>query len=77
MTEHAGLIQVITFRPAPGDVMTCWLCAPRSKSAAVADGCFGAQTRTRTRIRTPWRQSPGSTTGAAWRHPRPPREAAL
>jgi quinol monooxygenase YgiN len=47
MTEHAGLIQVTTFRPAPGrrdDVLT--LCAQTQERAAVADGCFGAQTCT-------------------------------
>jgi quinol monooxygenase YgiN len=47
MTEHAGLIQVITFRPAPGrrdEVLA--LCAETQERAAAADGCFGAQTST-------------------------------
>jgi quinol monooxygenase YgiN len=47
MTEHAGLIQVITFQPAPGrrdDVLA--LCAETRQRAAAADGCFGAQTCT-------------------------------
>ena len=47
MTEHAGLIQVITFRPAPGrrdEVLA--LCAQTQEHAAAADGCFGAQTCT-------------------------------
>lgn len=47
MTEHAGLIQVTTFRPAPGrrdEVLA--LCAQAQERAAVADGCFGAQTCT-------------------------------
>lgn len=45
MTEHAGLIQVTTFRPAPGrrdEVLA--LCAESQERAAAADGCFGAQT---------------------------------
>ena len=45
MAEHAGLIQVITFRPAPGrrdEVLA--LCAETQERAAAADGCFGAQT---------------------------------
>jgi quinol monooxygenase YgiN len=45
MTEHAGLIQVTTFRPAPGrrdEVLA--LCAETQQRAAAADGCFGAQT---------------------------------
>jgi len=44
MTEHAGLIQVTTFRPSPGrrdEVLA--LCA-QIQERAVADGCFGAQT---------------------------------
>jgi quinol monooxygenase YgiN len=47
MTEHAGLIQVTTFRPAPGqrdEVLA--LCAQAQQRAAAADGCFGAQTCT-------------------------------
>src|SRR5437764_5356519 len=47
MTEHAGLIQVTTFRPAPGrrdEVLT--RCAEAQERAAAADGCFGAQTCT-------------------------------
>src|SRR5205814_10311736 len=47
MTEHAGLIQVTTFWPAPGrrdEVLG--LCAQTQERAAVADGCFGAQTCT-------------------------------
>ena len=47
MTEHAGLIQVTTFRPAPGrrdEVLA--LCAEAQERAAAADGCFGAQTCT-------------------------------
>jgi len=47
MTEHAGLIQVTTFRPAPGrrdEVLA--LCAQTQERAAAADGCFGAQTCT-------------------------------
>ena len=47
MTEHAGLIQVTTFRPAPGrrdEVLA--LCAETQQRAAAADGCFGAQTCT-------------------------------
>jgi quinol monooxygenase YgiN len=47
MTEHAGLIQVITFRSAPGrrdEVLA--LCAQAQERAAAADGCFGAQTCT-------------------------------
>jgi quinol monooxygenase YgiN len=47
MTEHAGLIQVITFRSAPGrrdEVLA--LCAETQQRAAAADGCFGAQTCT-------------------------------
>ena len=47
MTEHAGLIQVTTFRPAPGrrdEVLV--LCAQTQERAAAADGCFGAQTCT-------------------------------
>jgi quinol monooxygenase YgiN len=45
MTEHAGLIQVTTFRPVPGrrDELLA-LCAEIQERAAVADGCFGAQT---------------------------------
>jgi len=45
MAEHAGLIQLITFRPAPGrrdEVLA--LCAETQERAAAADGCFGAQT---------------------------------
>ena len=45
MTGHAGLIQVTTFRPAPGrrdEVLA--LCAQTQERAAMADGCFGAQT---------------------------------
>lgn len=45
MTEHAGLIQVTTFRPTPerrDDVLA--LCAEAQERAAAADGCFGAQT---------------------------------
>jgi quinol monooxygenase YgiN len=45
MTEHAGLIQVTTFRPAPGrrdEVLA--LCAETQQRAAAAGGCFGAQT---------------------------------
>jgi quinol monooxygenase YgiN len=47
MAEHAGLIQVITFRPAPGrrDELLA-LCAETQERAAAADGCFGAQTCT-------------------------------
>ena len=47
MAEHAGLIQVITFRPAPGrrDELLA-LCAETQERAATADGCFGAQTCT-------------------------------
>ncbi len=47
MTEHAGLIQVITFQPAPGrrDQVLA-LCADTQERAAAADGCFGAQTCT-------------------------------
>lgn len=44
MTEHAGLIQVTTFRPVPGrrdEVLA--LCAETQERAAAADGCFGAQ----------------------------------
>jgi quinol monooxygenase YgiN len=47
MTEHAGLIQVTTFRPTPGrrdEVLA--LCAEIQERAAAADGCFGAQTCT-------------------------------
>jgi quinol monooxygenase YgiN len=47
MTEHAGLIQVTTFRPGPGrrnEVLA--LCAETQERAAAADGCFGAQTCT-------------------------------
>ena len=47
MAEHAGLIQVTTFRAAPGrrdEVLA--LCAQTQERAAVADGCFGAQTCT-------------------------------
>jgi quinol monooxygenase YgiN len=47
MTEHAGLIQVTTFRPAPGrrdEVLA--LCTETQQRAAAADGCFGAQTCT-------------------------------
>jgi quinol monooxygenase YgiN len=47
MAEHAGLIQVTTFRPAPGrrdEVLA--LCAQTQERAAAADGCFGAQTCT-------------------------------
>jgi quinol monooxygenase YgiN len=47
MTEHAGLIQVTTFRPAPGrrdEVLA--FCAETQERAAAADGCFGAQTCT-------------------------------
>jgi quinol monooxygenase YgiN len=47
MAEHAGLIQVTTFRPAPGrrdEVLA--LCAETQERAAAADGCFGAQTCT-------------------------------
>ena len=47
MTEHAGLIQVTTFRPSPGrrdEVLA--LCAQSQEHAAAADGCFGAQTCT-------------------------------
>src|SRR2546421_10168041 len=47
MTEQAGLIQVTTFRAAPGrrdEVLA--LCAQTQERAAVADGCFGAQTCT-------------------------------
>jgi quinol monooxygenase YgiN len=47
MTEHAGLIQVTTFRTAPGrrdEVLA--LCAETQQRAAAADGCFGAQTCT-------------------------------
>ena len=47
MTEHAGLIQVTTFRAAPGrrdEVLA--LCARTQERAAAADGCFGAQTCT-------------------------------
>ena len=45
MAEHAGLIQVTTFRPAPGrrDELLA-LCAESQERAAAADGCFGAQT---------------------------------
>ena len=47
MTEHAGLIQVTTFRPAPGrrDEALA-LCAGTQERAAAAGGCFGAQTCT-------------------------------
>jgi quinol monooxygenase YgiN len=47
MAEHAGLIQVTTFRPAPGrrDELLA-LCAETQDRAAAADGCFGAQTCT-------------------------------
>ena len=47
MTEHAGLIQVTTFRSAPGrrDELLA-LCAGTQERAAAADGCFGAQTCT-------------------------------
>jgi quinol monooxygenase YgiN len=47
MTEHAGLIQVTTFRPTPGrrDELLA-LCAETQERAAAADGCFGAQTCT-------------------------------
>jgi len=44
MTEHAGLIQVTTFRAAPGrrdEVLA--LCTQTQQHAAAADGCFGAQ----------------------------------
>jgi quinol monooxygenase YgiN len=47
MTEHAGLVQVTTFRPAPGrrdEVLA--LCVQAQQHAAAADGCFGAQTCT-------------------------------
>jgi quinol monooxygenase YgiN len=54
MAEHAGLIQVITFRPAPGrrDELLA-LCAETQERAAAADGCFGAQTCTVDDVRTP------------------------
>jgi quinol monooxygenase YgiN len=45
MAEHVGLIQVTTFRPAPGrrdEVLA--LCTETQQRAAAADGCFGAQT---------------------------------
>ena len=44
MAEHACLIQVITFQPAPGrrDELLA-LCAESQERAAAADGCFGAQ----------------------------------
>ena len=47
MAEHAGLIQVITFQPAPGrrDELLA-VCAETQERAAAADGCFGAQTCT-------------------------------
>ena len=47
MAEHAGLIQVITFRAAAGrrDELLA-LCAETQERAATADGCFGAQTCT-------------------------------
>jgi quinol monooxygenase YgiN len=47
MAEHASLIQVTTFRPAPGrrDELLA-LCAETQERAAAADGCFGAQTCT-------------------------------
>ncbi len=47
MAEHAGLIQVTTFQPAPGrrDELLA-LCAETQERAAAADGCFGAQTCT-------------------------------
>jgi quinol monooxygenase YgiN len=47
MAEHAGLIQVTTFRPVPGqrDELLA-LCADTQERAAAADGCFGAQTCT-------------------------------
>ena len=47
MTEHAGLIQVTTFEPAPGrrDELLA-LCAETQERAATANGCFGAQTCT-------------------------------
>ncbi len=47
MTEHAGLIQVTTFRPASGrrDELLV-LCAETQERAAAAGGCFGAQTCT-------------------------------
>jgi quinol monooxygenase YgiN len=44
MTEHASLIQVTTFRPAPGrrdEVLA--FCVQAQGRAAAADGCFGAQ----------------------------------
>ena len=47
MTEHASMIQVITFRPAPGrrdEVLA--VCAEAQQRAAAAEGCFGAQTCT-------------------------------
>lgn len=47
MTEHASVIQVTTFRPAPGrrdEVLA--FCAQAQGRAAAADGCFGAQTCT-------------------------------
>ena len=47
MAEHAGLIQVTTFRPAAGrrDEVQA-LCARAQERASAADGCFGAQTCT-------------------------------
>ena len=47
MAEHAGLIQVTTFRAAAGrrDELLA-LCAETQERAATADGCFGAQTCT-------------------------------
>jgi hypothetical protein len=78
MAEHVGLIQVTTFRPAPGrrdEVLA--LCAETQERAAAADGCFGAQTCTVDEDPDAVWQSPGGATGAAWRHCRPPREVAL
>jgi len=46
MTEHAGLIQVTTFRPAPGRRDEVLALRAQTQERAAADGCFGAQTCT-------------------------------
>jgi hypothetical protein len=77
MTEHAGLIQVTTFRPVPGrrdEVLA--LCAGIQERAAAAGGCFGVQTCTVDGVWKPWWQFPGGAAGAAWRRSRLLREVA-
>jgi hypothetical protein len=69
MTEHAGLIQVTTFRPTPDDAMKCWPCAPKPKSAPPRPTAASGHRLARwTTIRKPWWQSPGGAAGTAWRH---------